>query len=230
MNHSTPTSYFPDNLQEYAPWVAKHGLLYPYGECQCGCGQKAPRATHTDTQAGRKKGLPTRFRQLHNTRSRRPLSERFWESVNRNGPIHPVMGTACWLWTGHKKPRGYGFLGTSAGHRYAHRLSYEIHHGVIPDNLCVCHRCDNRLCVNPQHLFIGTHAENMHDMAMKGRANKDVLRGERHPNTRLTEQQVRDIRWRFFVGEPPTHLAVEYKVTKSQIYKIVKGRAWCHVT
>ena len=92
-----------------------------------------------------------------------PLEQRFWERVRKSD--------GCWLWTGRHRPDGYGQLLTAERRVvYAHRLAYEIHHGPIPDGMFVCHHCDNTPCVRPDHLFLGTHADNMRDMREKGRA------------------------------------------------------------
>lgn len=95
------------------------------------------------------------------------LAERFWEKVRRVGP------SSCWEWTAHCDRRGYGEIGSSGNrgkpHLRAHRVSWEIHNGPIPDGLFVLHRCDNRKCVNPHHLFLGTAKDNTQDMLAKGR-------------------------------------------------------------
>lgn len=102
----------------------------------------------------------------------RSLSERFWKKVDQNGPTHPVLGTPCWVWTASRFVRGYGALKVDDGPKgYAHRISWELHFGPIPDGLWVLHRCDNPPCVNPAHLFLGTHLDNMADMDAKGRRN-----------------------------------------------------------
>ena len=146
----------------------------PIGLCQCGCGQKTSIVPKAIPVRGYAKGQYFRFAPNHNGHKKtpRPLSERFWSKVNKNGTIPPHCPNIgeCWLWTGHIIVGGYGRL--SVGHgiqEFAHRLSYMLHYGNIPNGCFVCHRCDNPPCVRPDHLFIGTHTDNMRDMIAKGR-------------------------------------------------------------
>lgn len=102
-------------------------------------------------------------------RSAKPLYERWNEKVDRSGD--------CWIWVGARTiASGYGVLGgKDIGTVLAHRFSYEHHIGKIPEGLFVCHRCDNPPCVNPAHLFVGTHADNMRDMVAKGRSRRPAV-------------------------------------------------------
>lgn len=91
----------------------------------------------------------------------------FWRHVDRLGPVHPVCGQ-CWTWKGSKFPQGYGQF-RQIGDIYAHRIAYQLFVDDIADSLCVLHECDNPSCVNPTHLYLGTHQDNTDDMVKKGR-------------------------------------------------------------
>jgi hypothetical protein len=119
-------------------------------------------------------------------------------------------------------------LGVGDRPRGAHRVAWEVAYGPIPVGLFVLHRCDNRGCVRPEHLFLGTAADNTADMMAKGRhrVNPNPLRGTRHANAKLTDARVRTIR-----ASPATHtdLARKYGVTKQVISAVRKGKTWKHV-
>lgn len=148
-----------------APWVAKHGLVAPYGKCQCGCGQDAPISKATYPKQDRIKGQPARFITGHSmhTRSKSVPEELFWQNVEEDAP------DCCWEWKGKTGHRGYGYFYAQSKLFVAHRFSYELHIGPIPHELLVCHKCDNPACQNPNHFFMGTHADNNRDRVTKGR-------------------------------------------------------------
>jgi hypothetical protein len=147
------------------------------------------------------------------------VEERFWEKVEKVGE--------CWHWTGAKTETGYGILArTKRGHPgkgkskvfFAHRVSYELHNGPAA-GLHVCHRCDNTICVNPVHLFLGTHADNMHDKTIKGRAAK-----------KLTLDDAREIRTRYANSEVTRRgLASEFGVSLSTIVNVLSRKTFKHV-
>lgn len=141
----------------------------------------------------------------------------FWHKTVEHGD--------CLDFTGTILDNGYGVYCTGGKPNLAHRLAYELAHGPIPDGLYVCHRCDRRCCVRPEHLFLGTAADNQRDMAAKGRS----LQGERHHKAKVTDAAVREIRRRVAAGETCRALAPEYGVSPSAIERIASRRAWAHV-
>lgn len=153
----------------------------------------------------------------------RPLSERFWEKVKKAGPDD------CWLWTATVTRAGYGKIGRGGRDEvedYAHRVSWELHNGPIPDGYFLCHRCDNPPCVNPTHLFLGTPADNVADAIKKGRH----IRGEAVGGCLLTADKVVEIRRLYAAGGVRQEdLATRYGVTRSNIGAIVRGKSWKHL-
>lgn len=166
-----------------------------------------------------------------------PLEERFWNHVDKTSD--------CWIWTGPKRTTGYGQ--THVWHKtrwkleQAHRVAWELTNGPIPSGIFICHTCDVRLCVRPDHLFLGTARENTRDMVRKGRArggrhigaanyfaqHPEISRGERNGRAKLTEQQVTEIRQRRADGgTSQVELARQFGVSQGMISKIVRRDNW----
>lgn len=148
----------------------------------------------------------------------------------------PEPNSGCWLWLKYIMPTtGYGMIRNGKITLLSHRASYEAFVGAIPAGFFVCHKCDNRACVNPEHLFVGTAADNHSDMVRKGRQRSvgpdKALRGTRHPKNKLSDEQVKQIRadW-----ETKTSLtdafcdeaAAKFNVSHSLIKKIVYRTNW----
>lgn len=133
---------------------------------------------------------------------------------------------ACWEWPS-LGTNGYGVLCHQRRRYYAHRLSYELHKGPIPEGLHILHSCDNKACANPAHLHAGTHAENMREAAERGlMVGHTSMRGRNHPLAKLTEEQARDIK---YSGKSGYALWKKYGVAYSLIYRIKSGQSWPHI-
>lgn len=142
--------------------------------------------------------------------------------------LEPELNSGCLLWPGAQDDDGYGRFYPAPGVTYlAHRYAYERANGPIPPFLCICHKCDVRQCVNPDHLFLGTRNDNTQDMIAKGRANK--AKGERNCNAKLTEADVVAIRAALAGGESGRSLARQYSLTDAAISAIKKRVNWRHV-
>lgn len=160
----------------------------------------------------------------------KPLSERLSGKVDKSPGLGP--NGDCWEWRGYVHPTGYGQIGRGAageGVIHTHRAAYMVAKGEIPDGLWVLHTCDNRLCCNPDHLWLGTPKQNTQDMIAKGRRRKasDTPRGEDVSLAKLTEEMVRAMR-----AEPPMTfraLGEKYGVTAATANKVILRRTWTHI-
>lgn len=151
-----------------------------------------------------------------------PVEVRFWSKVDKSGGE-----SACWPWTASLDGRGYGQL--SMGHDRmvrAHRLALELSGVEVSAAAVVCHTCDNRLCCNPAHLWLGTNEDNLQDMANKGRARNAVRFGVENHKHKLTPESVLAIRRRSGCGESRTALAREYGIAVQSVSRIARGLSW----
>lgn len=141
---------------------------------------------------------------------------RFWAKVARAGPEN------CWIWTAYRLPDGYGQFRIEGRTVRAHRFSYELSVGPIPNGLCVLHHCDNPPCVNPAHLWIGTQIDNLRDRDAKWRQ----ARGRHHGRAKLTEKDVQKIR---LDNRTAQIIAADYGVSGVAISLIKNRQRWAHL-
>lgn len=133
----------------------------------------------------------------------------------------------CWYWTGARTPLGYGTFSLNRKSYRAHRLSYQMHKGDIPEGLCVCHSCDNRLCVNPDHLWLGTVQENSIDMVKKGRRHDNA--GEKHGNCKINTEQAITIKSLLGEGVRMAEISKRIQIPYETIRNIKRGDTWKHI-
>ena len=137
------------------------------------------------------------------------------------GKFEQVTESGCWIWIGSCGTNGYGTISYQSKNIYAHRVSWILHYGTEPGSLCVLHRCDVRLCVNPSHLFLGTRTENSADMARKLRSTI----GCRNPMAKLSEPIVRHIRMSM---ASQRDVAASLGVSQSTISRVRARKCWTH--
>jgi hypothetical protein len=146
---------------------------------------------------------------------------RFWRDVRIS------TDDQCWEWAGSRTANGYGrFWILRRGHA-AHRIAYAIANGPAPSNLMVCHHCDNPACVNPSHLFLGTAADNVHDMLRKGRRPR--LFGSASSNAKVHERDVESIHDLRLAGWTQSAIASRFGLSQPTVSEILSGKKWPHV-
>ena len=144
--------------------------------------------------------------------------QKFWERLE-----HTPEG--CWEWTRALTKAGYGAMGLKRGVvETTHRISWRLANGTIPEGMNVLHKCHNRKCCRPEHLYIGTQKDNVRDMLEAGRAGG--RKGETHHKAKMTSEQIAEIRQKRAEGQTGTSLAKEYGLAHSGIYRIVNNRGW----
>jgi hypothetical protein len=160
--------------------------------------------------------------------------ERFFSKIEKL-----ATECGCWIWCAGN-PQKYGSFGVNRVNVGPHRVSYALHKGVIPEGVCVCHKCDTPLCVNPEHLFLGTNGDNTRDSKTKGRRScgdrhysrispDRVARGEHQGLSKLSTGEVRMIRFEYDSGVKQPELAKRYGCSQTTISKIILRRTWTHV-
>lgn len=157
------------------------------------------------------------------------LEERFWEKVDKT-PGHGPNGD-CWVWTGARNPKGYGNFSSNKRFFKAHRHAWSLFNGEIPKNIFVCHRCDNPSCVRPEHLFLGSNQDNLHDASLKGRMSSwQRAQGEANGNSRIDRRAVRAIREAFENAcFSVKQLADGFNIGRSTVLHILNRETWRHV-
>lgn len=150
---------------------------------------------------------------------------RFWSRVDKEGPLHATLGR-CWQWQGGSFDSGYGVIYVGGRNVRAHRYSWELHNGPVPADLQILHKCDNRLCVNPTHLLVGTSDDNIQDMIAKGRDRNINGLGR---NAVLTGKLVKYIRGRYRRGshtDGANAIAKYLGISSAVVKSVIRGTGW----
>ena len=151
------------------------------------------------------------------------LEERFWSKV-----LITADDDKCWLWTAAFHTRDYGWFRYKGKSTRANRVAWILPNYVIPDGMEICHSCDNTSCVNPKHLFLGTHEENMKDMMSKGRHR--AFRGEAVGISKLKEPQVIEMRRKYAAGGiTQRELGIKFEVSLDTVHAIINRKTWKHI-
>jgi len=134
-----------------------------------------------------------------------------------------IAGVDCWIWTGARHTFGYGNFWTGKKYDVAHRVSYALYVGEIPQGMNVLHKCDNPSCIRPDHLFIGTDQDNIYDKCMKGRARGPKMVGEKNPSSKISSEIVLLIR-----ADKRAHRVIcnDYGISKTQVGRIKRNESW----
>jgi hypothetical protein len=149
------------------------------------------------------------------------LENRFWSKVEKTDK--------CWNWTAHISTNGYGTLKVNGKQEQASRIAWILTYGIIPYSLLICHSCDNRACVNPSHLFIGTQRDNIMDAINKGRFTP-LKSGELHHSAKLTIPEVKKIKSLLKSGVNKSVIAKQFNITSRNIRFMELGRCWANIT
>jgi len=150
------------------------------------------------------------------------------KSISEHMKNYQIDSNGCWIFGGYHDKNGYGVFTHGRGKQLrAHRASFEFHHGGLNAEMLVCHSCDNPSCINPNHLFTGTHKDNTQDMIKKGRmANQ---KGSKHPSAKLNEEQIYFIKNQRLRGEKLKDIAIQFNVSFQAISSICRGKSWNHI-
>jgi hypothetical protein len=192
-------------VRRFKKFYKKWAQMYNSGISTYKIAQKYKCKTNDVSRAIRKMGIELRYKPIKDETKR-------WETL-------VIKQEGCWGWKGKCAPRGYAVFSFRQRPMTAHRYSYMIHKGD-PAGKCVCHACDNPICSNPDHLFLGTNSDNQQDCRLKNRSK----------GSKLTTDDVREIRKLLSQGMYGTQIAKKYNVTNSRIYEIKNNNSWWYVT